>query len=448
MPNRFLIVGAGGRECAFAKRLAEETTLFAVINHANPAIIHCVERSGGHYTVGDASNPETVLEFAQKHAIDYAFVNADEPLANGVVDRLLENNIRAIGGTREATRIEWDKVYCIEMMKKICPEVVPFFRVVSDQRKVAAAIKEFKSRQLSVVVKPQGLTGGKGVKVMPVHLATYEDCAEYASALFNARPEENVLLVEKLEGFEFTIMGFTDGKNLVLSPASYDFPYRYEGDIGPGTGGMGCFTNSGKKLPFMEEKDLQICQFIMQSVVDELRTRKLPFTGVLNGGFFKTPQGIRFMEFNGRFGDPEGLNILTILKSSFAELLISLWDQTLTEDKVRFSDLASVVKYLVASEYPEESPRATTFEVDEDGIERLGASLFFASCIKDQAGYKTLRKSRVLAVGATARTIEEASSIVNSAIDTCIKGDLEYRRDIGSEKNLEALRDIRNAPRK
>lgn len=441
--TKFLIVGGGGRECAFALRLMEDTQLYAVISHSNPLIIHCVEQSGGMYLVDDVNDPQVVLNFAKEHGIDYTFVSADQPLANGVVDILLENNFKAIGGTKQATRIEWDKIYSIEMMQKVCPEFTPFYRVVSNVTELKNTLTEFESLGLDVVVKPQGLTGGKGVKVMPEHLPTYQHCFDYASLLFEKNQDERVLLVERLDGIEFTIMGITDGKHLVISPASYDYPFRYEDDKGAGTGGMGCFTSSEKRLPFMDDKDLVDCELIMQKIIDEMRAKNLFFNGVLNGGFFKTQKGIKFMEFNGRFGDPEVLNILSVLEGSFSELLIHIWNKTLSDDVVSFAKKACVTKYLVAKEYPDPSNHATSFTLDENAISDLGATTFFASCIKTgEHQYETLKKSRAVAFGVVSDTIDDASSLVNKVIDTCVNGVLEYRRDIGSHKSLKKLEAI------
>ena len=445
--KKFLIVGSGGREGAFAMQLMQDTQLYAVIHHKNPLIVDCVEASDGKYLVADANNPYVVLNFVKEHNIDYTFVSADQPLANGVIDILLKNNFKAIGGTQEATRIEWDKVYSIQMMHKVCPEFTPFYKVVSKVEELQSAIKLFESKGLQVVVKPQGLTGGKGVKVMPEHLSTYQDCIDYASSLLKKNNDEKVLLVEKLDGIEFTIMGITDGKNLIVSPASYDYPFRYEDDLGAGTGGMGCFTNSEKKLPFMSDKDLDDCKCIMQKIIDEMKRDGLFFNGVLNGGFFKTKHGIKFMEFNGRFGDPEGLNVLSIIDGSFSELLVHIWNKTLSEDVISFVNKASVVKYLVAKEYPEQSDEVTSFTINEEAIANLGIKIFFASCIKTGIHqYETLKKSRVCAFSTISDTIEEASLLINNAIDTHViparKGALEYRRDIGTQKNLDKLKKI------
>ncbi len=441
--EKFLIVGGGGRESAFAVRLAEEVVLYAVIGHKNPTIIEHVQMSGGDYLIGNHSDPATVAAFAREKEIDYVFVSADQPLANGVVDALLNAGIKAVGGTREATRIEWDKVYSIDLMNDVCPEFTPFYKVISSREEVEVAIAEFRARQVELVVKPQGLTGGKGVKVMPEHLQSYEDAGNYAAHLLDEKPDEQVLLVEKLVGIEFTIMGLTDGENLVISPASYDYPFRFENDHGAGTGGMGCFTDKGIKLPFMAEQDLVDCEHVMQSVIDRMRAKGILFNGVLNAGFFLTADGIKFMEFNGRFGDPEGLNILTLLQSSFSQLIKDLWDKTLTEERVVFLEQASVIKYLVAAEYPDASRETVSFSIDRTAIEAMGLNVFFASAIHLSGNqYQTLRTSRVVAIGAVADTVSEAAKRINLAIETHITGRLDYRRDIGSEENLKKMNNL------
>lgn len=441
--NKFLIIGGGGRESIFAQRLWEDTELYAVIPHENPLIIDCVKQSGGAYLVGDSDDPNTVLCFAKKHHIDYIFVNADQPLANGVVDILLENKFKAIGGTKDATRIEWDKVYAMDMMQRVCPKFTPFYKIITKTDDLENAVSEFESKAMSIVVKPQGLTGGKGVKVMPEHLPTYKDCIDYAANLLAKNPDENVLFVEKLDGIEFTIMGITDGKTLIVSPASYDYPFRYDDDTGAGTGGMGCFTNSQKNLPFMNNKDMDECTYIMQSIIDEMRNNGLLFNGVINGGFFKTRYGIKFMEFNGRFGDPEALNILSVLQSSFSDMLIHIWNKTLSSNTVSFVKKASVVKYLVAKEYPQPSDTATVFTVNQSAAAKLGVQTFFASCVRiGPLKYQTLKRSRVVAFVAVSDNIDDASQMVNKAIDSCVTGNLEYRCDIGSQKSLEKLAKI------
>ena len=443
--EKILIIGAGGRESAFAAKLSTEAQLYAVIGHANPTIIEHVQHSHGEYLIADDSDPDVVARFAKAHQIDYAFISADQPLANGVVDVLLSKNIKAVGGTRAATRIEWDKIYSINMMQEVAPEYTPRFRIVEDADDIDSALAFFQEQGLQIAVKPQGLTGGKGVKVMPEHLSTYDDCREYIKLLLSTAPQEQVLLVEKLEGIEFTIMAITDGNNVVYAPATYDYPYRFNGDKGPGTGGMGCFTSSNQRLFFMSDRDLADCKEIIQRVVKKMGDNALSFKGVLNGGFFKTQHGIKFMEFNSRFGDPESLNVFSVLSSSFSNLIKSLWHGTLCETQVEFINKASVVKYLVAKEYPMPSECALDFAVDCEKAKRNGVKVLFAACVKkNDEYYTTIKKSRVLALVTTSDYVHEAAKRVDFAIKECVQGNLEYRTDIGTEASLKTLKQRAN----
>lgn len=436
--EKFLIVGSGGREAAFARRLADDVIVYAVLHHENPSITKYVTRTGGTYIVSSADDPKTIVEFAKLHDVDYVFVNADLPLANGVVDALLQEGIKAIGGTKDAARIEWDKIYSIELLQKKCPRFTPFYMTATNYDELDLAVAEFQRRGLKLAVKPKGLTGGKGVRIMPEHLPTYNDCTDYARTLIDR--DGHVLLVERLDGIEFTVMGFTDGNNMILAPASYDYPFRHEDDHGPGTGGMGCFTASEMRLPFMSISDMDDCHAAMKAVIDELRARRTPLCGILNGGFFKTRNGIKFMEFNSRLGDPEGINILSVLNGSFSALLKQLWHGTLSEKSVSFAQKATVVKYMVASEYPDPSPESYSFIVDADAVSKTGVETFFASCVRTGPDtYKTLKKSRVVAFGAVSDDVDTASDMIDSAIRQHMVSDLQYRRDIGSKSSLEKL---------
>lgn len=442
MAEKVLICGSGGREAVFASRLAEDARVYAVVGHENPGIVDSSARSGGAHVVGDAGDPDAVVGFAKRHSVDCAFVSADQPLANGVVDALLDAGIRTAGATRAASRIEWDKIYSMGIVERACPEIAPFSLVARSDKEADAAMDQFRSRGLQVVVKPEGLTGGKGVKVMPEHLATHGDAARYAKELLaKGRAGEGVLLVERLEGAEFTIMGITDGRRLALAPATYDYPYRHEGDTGPGTGGMGCFTEESGRLPFLSDADVERCRSAMERTIQAMRDEGHLFNGVLNGGFFKTAAGIRFMEFNARFGDPEALNVLAVMEGSLSDMVAGLADGELSGDASRFAKRASVTKYLVAKEYPGESERAVPFTVDERAAAAAGVDVIPASCVRVGEGrYETIRKSRAIAFGAVAGTVVEAAGMVDAAIDGHFEGGLEYRRDIGSAANLERLR--------
>ena len=147
------------------------------------------------------------------------------------------------------------------------------------------------------------------------------------------------------------------------------------------------------------------------------------------------------MEFNSRFGDPEGLNILSILKTSFANIIKDIYNECLVKDSVQFLSKASVIKYLVAKEYPEVSDKEIEFTVNEQAIKDAGIQLYYASCVRSEANntYVTLKKSRVLALGMVADDIAQAADLINQAIDNYVRSALVYRRDIASHAHLEKL---------
>ena len=153
-------------------RMSEHSELHAFMGHANPSLVRYSEASGGSHATGDVCDPGAVAAFARAHEIDLAMVSADEPLAAGVVDALLAQGTRAVGPTRAGAEIEWNKVFARALLAEVAPQAAPMLRVVEQAHEVAEAIESFGSTP--VAVKPAGLTGGKGVKVMGPHLASHE----------------------------------------------------------------------------------------------------------------------------------------------------------------------------------------------------------------------------------------------------------------------------------
>jgi phosphoribosylamine--glycine ligase len=176
-----LIVGHGGRESALALRMAEHSELYAFVGHENPSIVSHASASGGCFATGDVCDPRAVAAFAREKEIDLAMVSADEPLAAGVVDALLAQGTRTVGPTRAGAEIEWNKAFARTLLAEIAPEAVPRMRLVQQDSEVHDAVASFGSTP--VAVKPSGLTGGKGVKVMGPHLSSHAEAEEYARSL-------------------------------------------------------------------------------------------------------------------------------------------------------------------------------------------------------------------------------------------------------------------------
>jgi phosphoribosylamine--glycine ligase len=422
--------------------MAEHSELYAFAGHLNPSLVRYAEASGGEMRLGDVCDAHAVAEFARERAIDIAMVSADEPLEAGVVDELLAHGIRAVGPTRDGAEIEWNKAFARRLLSEVAPEATPKLRVVHGAEEVDETIASFGS--LPVVVKPSGLTGGKGVKVMGPHLADHAEAADYARSLIAAgKHGDSVLIEEKIAGAEFTIQAISDGHTVVFPPSTYDYPYRFDGDEGPGTGGMGSLSTERPILPFMTDAHYEQACSIVERVIARLTAEGRRFNGVMNSGFFATPAGVQVIEFNARFGDPECMNIMSLFQGNWPAVMERICAGELSAADVPLSSDASLVLYLVSPDYA--LPRAAgvagepyEFSLDVEAIERAGCSVFFSSAVH-LAGdtYRTVGTSRAVALATTAPTLAEAHARIverAGAVDV-----LQWRREVGDERYLQGL---------
>jgi phosphoribosylamine---glycine ligase len=434
---RTLIVGHGGRESALAYRMAEHSELYAFVGHENPSILGYTQASGGGHQVGDVCDPRAVAAFARANDIDIAMVSADEPLAAGVVDALLAQGTSAVGPTAAGAEIEWNKEFARSLLAQLAPEAVPRLRVVHDPSEARAAIASFGSDP--VVVKPAGLTGGKGVKVMGPHLASHAEARDYALELLQRGGDrEGVHIEEKVLGAEFTIQAISDGRTVVFPPSTYDYPYRYDGDEGPGTGGMGSLSMASSTLPFMTPQHYEQACAVIERVVERLAQMGRHFSGVMNSGFFATADGVKAIEFNARFGDPECMNIMSLFNGSWPEVMERIAATKLQPADVPLRDEASVVLYLVSPDYALRAGPAYDFTLDRERIEADGCRVFFSSAVQTAPGaYRTVGTSRAVALTSTAPTLERARARVAAAAASVPV--LQWRTDVGDLKYLEGL---------
>jgi phosphoribosylamine---glycine ligase len=441
---RTLIVGHGGRESALASRMAEHSELHAFVGHANPTIVREAARSGGSHELGDVCDPAAVAAFARARDIDIAMVSADEPLAAGVIDALLAQGTRAVGPTSAGAEIEWNKTFARSLLAEVAPEAAPLLRVAHDARELDEAFASFGSTP--VAVKPPGLTGGKGVKVMGPHLAGHEEARAYAQeVLERCKPGQGVHVEEKVTGAEFTIQAVSDGRTVVFPPSTYDYPYRFDGDEGPGTGGMGSLSMPSPTLPFMTAAHYEAACSIIERVIARLGELGRHFTGVMNSGFFATAAGVKVIEFNARFGDPECMNIMSLLDGSWPAAMEQIAEGRLSDADVPLRDEASVVLYLVSPDYALRPGRPYDFTLDRERIEAAGCHVFFSSAMELAPGsYRTIGTSRAVALASTAPTLAQArATVAGCAASVPV---LEWRRDVGEEAYLRGLTRLVSAP--
>ncbi len=420
--------------------MSEGSELHAFVGHENPTILACVAASGGSHAIGDVCDPAAVAAFARERAIDIAMVSADEPLAAGVVDALKAQGTRAVGPTRAGAEIEWNKAFARGLLAELAPDTLPLLRIARSAREVEDAFEFFGERP--VAVKPSGLTGGKGVKVMGPHLADHDEAAAYAHALLErGAAGESVLIEERIAGAEFTIQAISDGRNVVFPPSTYDYPYRFDGDRGPGTGGMGSLSLPSPTLPFMTEGHyVRACE-VIAAVIERLASEGRHFSGVMNSGFFATAEGVKVIEFNARFGDPECMNIMSLLSGSWSTAMERISEQRLQAADVPLRDEASVVLYLVSPDYALRPGSPCEFTLDRERIEGEGCRVFFSAAVAAGADrYRTVGTSRVVALASTGASLEQARARVADGAATVPL--LEWRRDVGQESYLEGLREL------
>ena len=160
-------------------------------------------------------------------------------------------------------KIEWSKTYGLEIVEKFAPEMIIKNYNITDINELKSIIEIYEDD--SFVVKPEGLTGGKGVKVGGIHFKGKEEGYEYAKSCLEG--SGNVIIQDKIEGREFTVMALTDGDNIVVTPTTFDYPYRFDGDKGPGTGGMGCLSFEDGMLPFLEKEDINQCAKLIKDAL-------------------------------------------------------------------------------------------------------------------------------------------------------------------------------------
>ena len=428
--EKCLLLGNGGREAVLAEYISKGYELYTVCPYENPTIIEMVQKSNGKYIVDDPFNKEVVKKFIKENKIDVCVISSDNLLQDGLIDVAKDLGLKTFGPTSKGAKIEWSKTYALSIVEKLAPEMIIKNYNVKDINELKSIIDSYENDNF--VVKPEGLTGGKGVKVGGIHFKGKEEGFNYAKNCLET--SGNVIIQDKVEGREFTVMALTDGENIVVTPTTFDYPYRYDKDKGPGTGGMGCLSFEDGKLPFLDQKDIDECAELIKNTLKYINKDSLEFNGVIYGGFFKTKNGIKFIEFNSRFGDPEALNVLNSLETPFAEVMKNIFNKTLNKENCKFKHNYTFTVYVVTKEYAVENRKdPLIFKLNAEEIKKQGVKIYFANTKKvDKNLYSSVSNSRLFGLTASGKTLEEAKEKVYDSIKGNIDEKLDYRKDIGN----------------
>jgi len=438
---KILAVGGGGREHAIVEALARSgADIYVCMKNNNPGIA----KRAKDCLLTEENDVPKVVDYATAKGVSLAVIGPEAPLEVGIADKLEAAGIPTASPTAAAARIETSKSFTRNLMEERRMNGRAKFVIADDMAAASRAIDELGE---SVVVKPTGLTGGKGVKVFGEHLMSRKDILAYAGEIFDKRIGGSAQLVieEKLVGEEFTLQAFCDGSGLAPMPAVQDHKRAFEGDSGPNTGGMGSYSQADGLLPFLSRSGYDDAVDIMRQVVGALREMGTEYKGTLYGQFMLTKEGPKVVEFNARFGDPEAMNVLSILDSDFAGICEKMAGGGISPEDACFAPKSTVCKYVVPEGYGTKPVAGEEIRIDETAIAGEGGVLYYAN-VNERDGKLYTTSSRSAGIVGVADQVGDAEAIAENAIRH-VSGRIAVRHDIGKKDVLDArvrhMREVR-----
>ena len=432
-----LVIGSGAREHAIVRaidRSPKDKEIFCLASNVNPGIAElCAD-----LTVANINDTQTITGYAEERAVDLAIIGPENPLALGAADALWDIGVKVVGPRKDLAQIETSKAFTRDLLTEYNIPACPKYKTFSSLDGVAEFLSELGE---NYVVKYDGLAGGKGVKVSGDHLYSHDDAKAYCQEL--VAKGGDFVLEEKLIGQEFSLMSFCDGETLKHMPAVQDHKRVYEGDTGPNTGGMGTYSDGNHSLPFLTKHDVEQAHEINVATVRALKNKFGDgYKGVLYGGFITTANCVKLIEYNARFGDPEAMNVLSLLESDFIEICNGIADGRLDQVDVQFQNKATVCKYAVPEGYPDNPVKGKSIDLSKiENPDRL----FYAS-VDVHNGQLIEAGSRTVAVIGIAESISAAEQIAEMEV-SAVGGPLFHRADIGTDvlvqKRVEHMESLR-----
>jgi phosphoribosylamine--glycine ligase len=421
---KVLVVGSGGREHALAWKIKQSP-------HCEQ--LYCAPGNGGIAQIAEIvpiedTNIKALADFAEEKKIDLTVVGPELPLAMGIVDEFEQRGLRIYGPNKKAAEIEKSKIFAKEFMSR--------HRIPTGKFKVAdtpeQAIKILNSGEFEfpVVIKADGLAAGKGVSIC-ANIKRAEDTITEMMVKKKFGPAgERVLIEEFLRGRELSFIVFTDGARVQPLVTTMDHKAAYDGDRGPNTGGMGAISPS----PFVNEKLFnQIMEEIIFPTVTRLLEEGRRFKGTLYAGLMITDDGPKVLEYNCRFGDPETQAQMLRLESDLLEILMSVVDEDLLREEIKWSNKPSGCVVIASGGYPLKYEKGKLIAGLEELAAVPGLVIFHAGTKLENGNYYT-NGGRVLNVCASEPTLSATMRKIYDHIQKVYFEGMFYRKDIGAIK--------------
>jgi len=421
---KILVIGSGGREhalCQTFTRSKKAVKIFCANGNAGIAeIAECVNIKPDEI--------ERLADFAAENRIDLTFVGGETSLALGIADEFEKRNLKIIGASGQAARLEASKSFAKDFMRR--------HNIPTAQYEIAHSAAEaieilrggkFVDENSPVVVKADGLAAGKGVVVAKDRNEAVQALNELEN-LVGKKAVEKIVLEECLIGREVSLIMFADGENFALMPPVRDHKRISENDTGANTGGMGTITDSR----LLSQKDTEkIVKEIIKPTLKGAKDENFPFRGILFLGLMMTETGAKLLEYNVRFGDPETQVILVRLRTDLVEICEAILSQTLSNLNIQWREGNSACVVLASKGYPQKPQTGDIVSGLDNLKNQKDIQIFHAGTARNEDGDFITAGGRVLGVTATAENLDEALQKAYQAVGEISFNGMQYRRDIG-----------------
>lgn len=418
---KVLVIGSGGREHAILWKVAQSpkvTELF--VAPGNDGMENLAKR-----VPIEVENLEALANFAKENQIDLTVVGPEVPLTLGIVDVFEKEGLKCFGPHKKAAQIEGSKEFSKNLMKKYGIPTARYevFTEVSEAKVFA------KSLGFPCVIKADGLAAGKGVIICQDENEANQAIEDMLVGNTFGSAGARVVIEEFLDGEEVSVLAFSDGKTIVPMVSSQDHKRIFDNDEGPNTGGMGAYSPAPV---YTKEVEAFTKTEILEKTIKAMESEGARFKGILYAGLMVTRDGVKVLEFNARFGDPETQPVLSRLDSDLVEIFEAVCEERLEEVEINWSEEATVCVIMASKGYPETSSKGDVISGLEDVCDSK-VVVFHSGTKLNQEGQLTTNGGRVLGITAKDRDIESAIKRAYESVEKISFEGMQFRRDIGAK---------------